>query len=84
MRTVLIGGTSGIGLEIARARAGRVVRRQARLAVAHHAGVDAAWESAVAARAADRVTPLAIRQLATASNRLELTSASHISLRRAA
>ena len=47
-----------------RGRAGREIRRQARLAVWRHSEADASWENDVAVRAADRVAPLVMRQLA--------------------
>lgn len=47
-----------------RARAGREVRRQARLAFSAQPGVNTAWEPLVVLRAAERVAPMALRQLA--------------------
>lgn len=46
-----------------RARAGREIRRQTRLAIASHPAADAAWELPVIVRATDRVAPLALRQI---------------------
>ncbi len=46
-----------------RGRAGREIRRQTRLALARHAGVDASWHAVIVARAADRLPPLALRKL---------------------
>jgi hypothetical protein len=54
-----------------RARAGREVRRQARLAFSQQPGVNSAWEPLVVLRAAERVAPLALRQLSAQRMRLE-------------
>jgi hypothetical protein len=47
-----------------RARAGREIRRQARLALPHVDMAGPSWEAAVIARASDRVAPLVLRRLA--------------------
>ena len=56
-----------------RARAVQEVRRQTRAVIAQRQGIDPAWESTIVVRAAERVSPLALRQLASA----RLRSASH-------
>lgn len=68
---ILVGDrTAGMGLSEARgyirARAGKEIRRHARLAVARSIEADADWENAIAVRASDRLAPLVMRQLAAA------------------
>ena len=56
-----------------RGRAGREIRRQARLAVSRHIGVDAAAVAAIVARASDRVPSLVLRRLTAAFQRVGAT-----------
>jgi hypothetical protein len=53
-----------------RGRAGREIRRQARVALSRHMGVDAAAAAAIVARAADRVPSLVLRRLTAAFQRV--------------
>jgi hypothetical protein len=52
-----------------RARAGREIRRQARLAFSNQPGLNQAWETLVVLRATERVAPLAMRQLSSSRSR---------------
>jgi hypothetical protein len=52
-----------------RARAGREIRRQARMAFSNQPGVDPSWESLVVLRASEKVAPVVLRQLSGMRNR---------------
>ena len=45
-----------------RARASRVVRKQARLAINRHPGADEAWLDSITRNATERIVPLVLRQ----------------------
>ena len=45
-----------------RARASRVVRKQARMAIGRHPGADQAWLDAITRSATERIVPLVLRQ----------------------
>jgi hypothetical protein len=53
-----------------RARAGREIRRRARLAVAMRPSMAASWET-IAVRASDRIAPLVMRRLAAEARSAE-------------
>ncbi|MGI9430005.1 MAG: hypothetical protein ACR2NM_15190 [Bythopirellula sp.] len=45
-----------------RARASRVVRKQARMAISRHPGADQTWLDAITRSATERIVPLVLRQ----------------------
>jgi hypothetical protein len=57
-----------------RARSGREIRRQVRLAFSQQSGINAAWEPLVVLRAAEKVTPAVLRQLSAARGQHAQTS----------
>jgi hypothetical protein len=52
-----------------RARAGREIRRQARMAFANQPGANAGWESLVVMRASEKVAPVVLRQISAMESR---------------
>jgi hypothetical protein len=60
-----------------RGRAGREIRRQARLVLGRRPAVEQAWQSVVVARATDRLPALTLRQLAAETLRTGVPQRSH-------
>lgn len=52
-----------------RARAGREIRRQTRMAFANQPGMNAGWEPLVVLRASEKVAPVVLRQLSAMQSR---------------